>query len=148
MKGIVIFAVLLICVALVVSLVVSCETTGKKITDEVFDNIYDKYRNGIILDGAEKYTVEKGDRLVDIAKSFYGNGYYYPVIMLASSDVVLDPDKIQPGMVLTIPNLQKNMKDAKAHASIKGILLDCSSIEDRRGRIETARGLKDIAARP
>ena len=135
-------------VALIIGavLVVSCASAGK-VTDETFAKIYDKYYENLILDGAQKYTVKSGDKLVDISKANYPDGYYYPLIMLASRDVVKDPDKIQPGMELIIPNLQKNLADAKAKESIRGVILDCSRIEDSRGRKETAKGLRAHAVR-
>ena len=129
-----------------VLLVLSC-ASGGKVTDEQFAKIYDKYYSNLILEGAQKYTVKGGDRLAEISRSFYTDGYYYPLIMLASKDVVSDPDKIQPGMELTIPDLQKNMGDAKAKASIKGVILDCARIEDKRERKDTAKGLRDHAAK-
>ena len=131
--------------AISVLVVMSCKTTGKESTDDIFRKAYDKYASHLILDEAETYTVQSGDTLSHIANSHYGDGYYYPVIMLASRHVVLDPDKIQPGMELTIPNLEKNLADAKAKEGIKGIILDCAKIEDDRGRADTAKGLRDHA---
>jgi hypothetical protein len=121
-------------------LITSCKTT-----DSTFKRIYGKYEGTIILDGARKYTVKSGDKLVDIAANFYSDGHYYPVIMLASSDVVLDPDKILPGMVLTIPDLQRNLNDVRAKASIKGVMMDCSVIENNRNRPDTAKGLRELS---
>jgi len=65
---------------------------------------------------------------------------------LASRDVVVDADKIVPGMKLTIPNLQKNLDDPKARAKIKAFLLDVAKIEDSRHRPETAKGLRELSA--
>jgi hypothetical protein len=39
--------------------------------------------------------------------------------MMASSNVVNDPDQIVPGMLLTIPNLRANLKDAGAESLMK-----------------------------
>jgi len=143
-------AVLSVVLIMSVLLVVSCKTTkGARTTtvnDDTFRRIYDRYWGDLILDGAQKYTVKSGDRLVDISRSLYSDPYYYPVIMLASKDIVVDQDKIQPGMVLTIPDLQRNLDDPRAKASIKGVIVDCARIEDDRGRADTARGLRDRAA--
>jgi len=146
MKKFAFFAVLVISVMLVVS----CKSTGSGIgqgpvTDETFNRIYNRYITGLILDGAQKYTVKRGDTLAHIASSFYSDGFYYPIIMLASKDVVLDPDKIQPGMELTIPDLQRNLNDLGARASIKGVIRDCADIEESRGRADTAQGLRNHA---
>ena len=59
-------------------------------TEEAYQSVYDRYKHGLILDGADKYTVKRGDTLAAISRSVYsGNGFYYPVILLASDDVVL-----------------------------------------------------------
>jgi nucleoid-associated protein YgaU len=49
------------------------------------------------------YTVKKGDTLSKIAKELYGNASDYKKIFEANRDKLKDPDKIQPGQVLTIP---------------------------------------------
>jgi len=136
MKRIALAAVLAVCVLLVMS----CATFGVK--DSTFQRIYSKYANDLILDGATQYTVRSGDRLVDIAAAQYNDPYYYPVIMLASRNVVADPDKIQPGMVLTVPNLQRNLNNPSSRAAMKGVINDCAGIEDRRKRASTASGLR------
>jgi nucleoid-associated protein YgaU len=51
-----------------------------------------------------KYTVEKGDSLSKIAKLFYGDMAEYPKIFNANRDVLDDPNVVQIGQVLTIPN--------------------------------------------
>jgi len=142
-----------LCVVLILSvlLVMSCKSTkaagtGATVNDDTFRTIYNRYFGDLILDGAQKYTVKSGDTLVRIASNFYGDGYYYPVIMLASKDIILDPDKIQPGMELTIPDLEKNKNDPRARASMKGVIVDCAKTEDDRGRASTAKGLRDHAA--
>jgi len=145
MKKTVLVTVLVISVLLAAS----CKSTGGQaggtVTDETFSRVYNKYANRLILEGAQSYTVKSGDTLAHIARSLYNDGYYYPVIMLASRDVVLDPDKIQPGMTLTIPDLQKNLDNSGAKSAIKGVTLDCADIENDRGRADTAKGLRDHA---
>ena len=136
----------LVMLILIAVLVASCKSTGSSVNDDTFRRIYNKYSGDLILDGAQKYTVKSGDSLTSISRSFYGDGYYYPLIMLASKDVVADPDKIQPGMVLTIPDLDKNLSNARSTGSIKGVIRDCAGIEDSRGRTATAQGLRNIAA--
>ena len=102
-------------------------------------------RDGLILDGSTTHTVRSGDYLAAIAWNYYRDGYFYPVIMLGSRDVVLDPDKIDVGMLLTIPDLEKNLNDAGTRARIKQFLLEIAVIEDSRGRHETAQGIRQRA---
>ena len=49
------------------------------------------------------YTVEKGDTLSHIAKAHYGKASKWRAIFDANRDLLDDPDKIQPGQVLTLP---------------------------------------------
>ena len=50
------------------------------------------------------YTVQPGDTLSKIAKQFYGNANSYMKIFEANKDKLTDPNKIQVGQVLKIPN--------------------------------------------
>jgi len=52
---------------------------------------------------ARSYTVQKGDTLWKIAKQFYGKGSAWTRIHEANKDVIDDPDVIQPGWNLRIP---------------------------------------------
>ena len=54
----------------------------------------------------QTYTVQKGDTLSKISKQFYGNASEYMRIFDANKDQLKDPDKIQIGQVLRIPNKQ------------------------------------------
>lgn len=121
--------------------------TTQEQADEAFEQIYNEYHDDLILTGAKSYTVVKGDKLADISRREYANGFYFPLIMLASRDLVLDPDKIEPGMTLTIPNLQANLNDANARAYLKKFLVEIAGIYDRRPRrAKDADGLRDLAS--
>jgi len=50
------------------------------------------------------YTVKSGDTLSKLAKHFYGDAQKYPAIFEANRDQLKDPDKIQVGQKLRIPN--------------------------------------------
>jgi len=50
-----------------------------------------------------KYTVQAGDSLSKISKQFYGNSNQYMKIFEANRDQLHDPNKIQPGQQLVIP---------------------------------------------
>lgn len=50
------------------------------------------------------WTVESGDTLSKIAKSAYDDGKMYMKIFEANKGLLKDPDKIQVGQKLTIPN--------------------------------------------
>lgn len=52
------------------------------------------------------YTVQPGDTLWKISKEMYGAGGKYMTIFEANKPMLSDPDKIYPGQVLRIPNLE------------------------------------------
>jgi len=52
---------------------------------------------------ASTYTVKPGDTLSKIAKEHFGNASKYMDIFNANKDQLSDPDKIQPGQVLKMP---------------------------------------------
>ena len=52
---------------------------------------------------ARVYVVQKGDSLSKIAKQFYGNAGEWRRIYEANRDRIKDPDVIQPGWKLEIP---------------------------------------------
>jgi hypothetical protein len=136
--------VLIAMLALGLVLVLGCGTTSAK-TEGALKDAYDRHYNDLILDGAQSRTVVTGETLSGISRNVYNNGFYFPLIMLASRDVVVDPDKIEPGMKLTVPDLQKNLNDPKARASIKSFLKEIASIEDKRKRPEDAKGLRQLS---
>jgi nucleoid-associated protein YgaU len=49
------------------------------------------------------YTVQSGDTLSEISKEYYGNSHDYMKIFEANRDQLSDPDEIQVGQVLVIP---------------------------------------------
>jgi len=136
MKKIAFAIVLAVCLLFVFS----CKTTTVQAAaaapttaiEEAFVQIYDRYSNELILTGAQKYTVKSGDTLYRIAATYYPDGYYYPLIMLASKSIVLDPNEIDPGMILTVPDLQRNLNNRGAKESLKKAILECADIENSR----------------
>jgi nucleoid-associated protein YgaU len=50
------------------------------------------------------YTVKSGDTLSKISQQYYGDANQYRRIFDANRGLLKDPDKIQPGQVLTIPD--------------------------------------------
>ena len=114
-----------------ITLVMGCKS--KPPNDDDYAKLYDKCA-GLILDGAKEYTVKRGDTLNDIARREMGNGFYYPLIMLASRGIVVNPDKILPNMKLTIPNVEINKADNKAKKSMKNCLLGFADIEKNKAK--------------
>lgn len=115
--------------------------------EETLAAIYERFWPGLILTGATNYTVRQGDTLADIAWKLYDDGFMYPVILLASRYIVLDPDRILPGMVLIVPDLQRNLNDAEARRNIRNFLLEIATFEDSRNRPATAEGIRERANR-
>jgi nucleoid-associated protein YgaU len=55
------------------------------------------------------YTVKAGDTLSKISREFLGDPHDYMRIFEANKDQLKDPDKIQPGQVLKIPAMEKQI---------------------------------------
>jgi len=123
MKKIIFLSALIVCLMLTVS----CKSCPKDM-DEQYSNLYDA-NTGLDLTGAGTYTVKSGDTLSNISKHAYNDGFYYPVIMLASRGVVINPDKIKPGMELIIPDLERNKADPAGRKSMKNCLNGFANIE-------------------
>ncbi len=78
-------------------------------------------KTGIIIEGATQYKVKNGDTLSNIAKKQYGtsNGYYFPLILMASDNSIKDPDVIITNGNLIIPDLKANLNDSESRAKMK-----------------------------
>ena len=147
MKKLALTAVLIISVMLVVSCNGCKKDNEKQYTDTVMyknieqyaaeqyqyaeEKVKDMYdvTTGLDYTGAGKYTVKKGDTLSNISRRVYNDGYYYPLIMFASRGVVINPDKIEPGMELTIPDLEINKANVNCRKSIKNCLYGFAELE-------------------
>ena len=144
------------CQSTVSGAVIEGEVTQEKV-DKALEQIYSAFSGKLDLSGAQNYTVVSGDTLSGIARRFYGdltgvgkagpsNGFYFPVIMLASSNAgIADPERIEPGMKLTIPDLKKNLDNSAARQAIKDCLKDFSYVYDKKGRDAEKQGLADLA---
>ena len=105
----------------------------------------ERYGSGINMEGAQRYTVVRGDTLTRIARTRYGYGFYYPLIYVASRNTVQNPDRIFPGTVLTIPNLERNLSNAEARANLKNILIELAAFEELRGNLRAAADMRNLA---
>jgi len=131
------------------------EVTQEKV-NQALEQIYSFYLGRLDLSGAQSYTVEKGDTLSQITRRYYGNltdvgkagpsnGFYFPVIMLASGNSIVDPDFIEPGMKLTIIDLKKNLANPGARKAIKDCIKDVSYVYNRKGDSVSEQGLVTLA---
>jgi len=128
-----------------IMMVMACKSAPKAEAKSTLEQIYGKFKNDINVEGAKSYTVVEEDKLTSIANKNYGNGYYFPLI-LATSDVVKNPDKIVPGMVLTIPDLDKNLNNAKTKKRVKELLLEVAKDYDAGEDLyKISDGLKKLA---
>ena len=145
MKKVLSIMILVLSVMVVLSCASKKPITTSKDAENAVKKVLDKFRGDLILTDAETYEVKAGDTLSAIARTKYHNGSYFPLIQLASGDVVLDYDLIDIGMKLTLPDLQKNLDDARAKAKLKEFLIEIAKIEDRRDRPQTADGLRNLS---
>ena len=54
--------------------------------------------------GQRRYTVQPGDTLSKISREYYGDPNQYTKIFNANRSVLKDPNTIQPGQELVIPD--------------------------------------------
>lgn len=74
---------------------------------EVVSRIETPFQREFIAQGAlgeDAYTVQRGNNLWKIARSYYGEGVRYSLIYEANRDAIRDPDLIYPGQIFTIPD--------------------------------------------
>jgi hypothetical protein len=135
--------------------VIEGEVTQEKV-NQALEQIYSAYYKKLDLSGAQSYTVERGDTLSQVTRNHYGNltdvgkagtsnGFYFPIIMLASGNRIVDPELIEPGLKLTIPDLKKNLANSGARKAIKDCLKDVSYVYNKKGQSATEQGLIDLA---
>jgi LysM repeat protein len=105
--------------------------------------------DGIVLTGASYYTVVSGDTLANITAAMYGgtNMFFFPLIRLANSGSVSNPDLIEPGTNLVIPPLQANLNSRSASALIKTEMQQTASQYDGQGKTKAAGRLRNLANR-
>jgi hypothetical protein len=132
------------------SLLGACKSAPANEQEDVnlsFETVYNKYESRLILDGATDYVVVSGDTLTRISRANYGagNGYYFPLIMLASNDVVQDPDLIEPGMHLAIPDLQRNLDDPGARQAMKDFFNEIAGVYEQKSTSEERAVLRNLA---
>jgi nucleoid-associated protein YgaU len=71
------------------------------------DIVADIKATGVSPAATSTYTVKAGDTLSKIAKEHLGDGNAYMDIFNLNKDQLKDPDKIQPGQVLKMPQTAK-----------------------------------------
>ena len=101
------------------------------------------------LTGATNYTVVQGDTLSEIAARRYGasNMYFFPLIRLANEAAVPNPDEIEVGTVLVIPDLPRNLDSPGANGLMRVDMLRAADQYDRQGKPGAAQELRDLALR-
>ncbi|HPK65113.1 MAG TPA: peptidoglycan-binding protein LysM [Thermoanaerobaculia bacterium] len=73
---------------------------------DIIEKVDDRMEVVAVEAAAVFYTVKSGDTLSKIAKEFYGKAMAYPKIFEANRPMLTDPDKIYPGQVLRIPDVE------------------------------------------
>ena len=125
--------------------------------NEALGQIYSNYRGKLDMAGASEYVVVRGDTLSQITRRFYGtltdvglagttNGFYFPILMISSPECeIVDPDLIEIGMVLRIPDLKKNLANSTARQAIIECLTDVAYIYNKKGKPDEEEGLLILA---
>ncbi|MEL3907764.1 MAG: LysM peptidoglycan-binding domain-containing protein [Treponemataceae bacterium] len=111
-----------------------------------------------------EYTVVKGDTLSQIAERFYGSkdkAYFFPIIIgytldsFSAVDVgsdsikvqFADPDVIEPGMVIRVPNFDEFMASPVHVNLVKPLFEKIAQQYEGKGRSGVAKLLRERAER-
>ncbi|MCQ2594579.1 MAG: LysM peptidoglycan-binding domain-containing protein [Treponemataceae bacterium] len=102
----------------------------------------------VVLDNAQYYTVRRGDMLILIARRFYGSERenYFPVIIAGTEDKIEDPDVIEPGQKLTIPDIKAALSTEDSKEYVRKTFYDVADKYDQKGKPGMASQLRAIAA--
>ncbi|MDR0290118.1 MAG: LysM peptidoglycan-binding domain-containing protein [Treponema sp.] len=129
------------------------EELFQQMVDDILKQIQDTHQPKLDMSGSVNYTVVWGDTLSKIARRYYGglanvgeagplNGFYFPIIMLASPDShIMDPDLIYPGLQLKIIDLEKNLANPEAHQAIKDSLMEIAHVYQTKNKLVEEAGL-------
>jgi hypothetical protein len=132
--------------------VITGEVTQEKVDTEL-KKIYDNYYSSLDMYGCQEYTVVWGDTLSKITRRYYGkladigeagykNGFYFPILMMASPDSrIVDPDLIIPGVKLKIIDLERNLANPAAHKAIKDSIKEIAYIYQAKNKPAEETGL-------
>lgn len=111
-----------------------------------------------------EYTVKNGDTLSQIAETFYGSkdrAYFFPIIIAYTLDSFTkvnvggqsvtvnfdDPDIIEPGTVLRIPNFEEFMNSKLHIEAVKPLFERVARRYENKGRPGVAKMLRERANR-
>lgn len=102
----------------------------------------------VILDNAQYYTVRRGDMLILIARRFYGSERenYFPVIIAGTEEKIDDPDLIEPGQKLTIPDIKAALSTEDSKEYVRKTFYEVADKYDQKGKPGMASQLRAIAA--
>ncbi|MCL2213638.1 MAG: hypothetical protein FWC06_00370 [Treponema sp.] len=103
-------------------------------------------RQEIVLTGASYHMTVNGDMLHLIAATAYGdeNMYYFPLIRLANPAIV-NPDIIEIGVNLVIPDLQANLNNEGARTLLKADMLSIATYYEGLNRPIAVARLRELA---
>ena len=146
------FAVLIIACLLVIAGCVTPEPKPAQVTAPVAAPVTIQpppaTLGDIILTGAKNHMAVRGDMLSLIAAREYGqeNMYYFPLISLANPDIT-DPDVLAVEKNVIVPDLQANLNNPGARASIKAEILSTAEYYERKDKPRAAEELRNFAAK-
>ena len=135
----------------------------EEVTPVKVEEVKQVVENTTAVDFTE-YTVKKGDTLSQIAEKFYGSkdrAYFFPIIVAytfdsmskinVSSDSVslqiADPDVIEPGTVLRIPDFDAFMASTVHVTLVKPLFEKFAVRYENKGRSGVAKMLRERANR-
>ena len=73
--------------------------------------------------------------------------YFFPLIRLANASIVPDPDEIEVGTNLVIPDLQRNLDNPVANGLVRVDMLAIAGQYENQGKPNAAQTLRNLATR-
>ncbi|MCL1814339.1 MAG: LysM peptidoglycan-binding domain-containing protein [Treponema sp.] len=136
----------LLIIALIILVISGCGSAPPPASDPV-TTTQQPEGGSLILEGAAYHTVVRGDTLADIAAVRYGgsNMYFFPLIRLANTSEVPDPDVIEVGQRLVVPDLQRNLNNNGAKALLKNDMLSVARQYEKQGKPAATSRLRNLA---
>jgi carbonic anhydrase len=133
---------------LVIAALMGTPLLAQEVDAPIEASSYAQFLPDLILNGSVMYTVARGDSLMSIAEKFYGaeRGLYFPLILVASSDMLTHPDRLAPGMQLEVPDISRNINEPFARENLRKALLAVAEVYNNQGGKLVYEGLTELAA--
>jgi len=113
----------------------------------VYAEVLSKCSPSINAQKAKVYQVAKGDTLLSIAKKFYGDdkGAYFPLIALASANLMSGSTELSVGHYIIIPDIDTNISASKNKKAVRKYFQDTAARYQKKETSTLAKSILSAA---